>query len=155
MNQQTQVVMRFLTCQHQRVMNVLADVLMISIDDACADMVMNYAGNVDAYRAAKVESLVRNVLAQHQVESVRLRLSGRFSPGQRVRLPLPRKNVDGIDVHHGTVTRDDGVHVTVEWDNTLPSQTGKHIGVLTRGSTPADADRLQLDLDTLHAILLP
>jgi len=66
-----------------------------------------------------------------------------------VRLPLARVNVDGVDVVHGTVMKDDGVHVTVRWDRTDPSRDD-HIGVLTRGVSPADASRLQLDRDTLH-----
>lgn len=84
---------------------------------------------------------------EQQLETVCWRLSGRFEPGQRVRLPLDHQNIWGLDVHHGTVLADDGVQVTVQWDSTHP---GKHIGVLTRGGSPADANRLQLDRDTLH-----
>lgn len=86
---------------------------------------------------------------QHQIEVVRWRLSGRFKPGQRVRLPLDRPNVNGMSVHRGTVTADDGVSVTVEWDS---GPHGKHVGVLTRGGSPANANKLQLDRDTVHQV---
>jgi hypothetical protein len=179
MKQETAVVMRLLTSNEQRLMNVLADVLSVSIDDACTDMVKNYKGDIDAYRVASIEHVVKDTKAGkrgpfstevvrrvlqadgtevldalraeaqkqtdlYQVAVVGKRLLGHFLPGQRVRYPLSRTNVDGLDVLHGTVTADDGLNVTVEWDG------NKHVGILTRGVQPADANRLQLDLDTLH-----
>lgn len=70
MKQETAVVMRLLTWNERRIMNLLADVLLITIDEACADMVQNFNGNIEHYRTVCIDRMVTKGTSRDTVHAV-------------------------------------------------------------------------------------